>query len=137
MALQKGTIDSGWNIYSRYVEGKLYEVAPNVMVIPKGMVISGQHFVINKSVWESLQPDVQKVLMQVGSEVVTFTNRRSAQSDEEILNETLPKLNIKPIVMGEAENGLLLKRLGKVWDPLIAKLGKPAEEIAVIIGVRQ
>ena len=136
MAMQKGTIDSGWNIFSRYVEAKLYEVAPYVMIIPKGMVISGQHFVINKTVWESCPPDVQKTLLQVGTEVVTFTNRRSAMSDQEIINVTLPKLKIKPVVMDEAENNLLLKRLEKVWDPVIAKLGKPAEEIAKIIGVR-
>ena len=79
MAMQKGTIDSGWNIYSRYIEGKLYEVAPNVMIVPKGMVISGQHFVINRTVWESVGPEVQKILLQVGSEVVTFTNRTLCQ----------------------------------------------------------
>lgn len=137
MAMQKGTIDSGWNIYSRYIEGKLYEVAPNVIIVPKGMVISGQHFVINKAVWESLGPETQKALLEVGTDVVGFTNRRSAKSDEEIVNVTLPKLNIKPVVMDGPENDLLIKKLGKVWDPLIAKLGKPAEEIAKIIGVRQ
>lgn len=137
MGLQKGTIDSGWNIYSRYTEGKLNEVAPHVMVIPKGMVISGQHFVINKKVWETIQPEFQKVLLQVGTEVVTFTNQRSAKSDEQVVNVILPKLNIKPVVMDEAENKLLIKKLEKVWDPVIAKLGKPAEEIAKIIGVRQ
>ena len=136
MAMQKGTIDSGWNIYSRYIEGKLYEVAPHVMIVPKGMVISGQHFVINRTVWESIQPEFQKAILQVGTEVVTFTNRRSAKSDQEIVNDVLPKQNIKPVVMDEAENNLLIKRLEKVWDPLIAKLGKPAEEIAKIIGVR-
>jgi TRAP-type transport system periplasmic protein len=137
MAMQKGTIDSGWNIYSRYIEGKLYEVAPHVIIVPKGMVISGQHFVINRSVWESVGPEFQKVLLQVGTEIVTFTNQRSAKSDQQVINDALPKLNIKPVVMDDAENNLLIKRLQKVWDPLIAKLGKPAEEIAKIIGVRQ
>jgi len=137
MAMQKGTIDSGWNIYSRYTEGKLFEVAPYVMIIPKGMVISGQHFAINRSVWESVGPEFQKVLFQVGTEVVAFPNRRSAESDEQIVKEILPKLNIKPAIMEEAENNLLIKRLEKVWDPVIAKLGKPAEDIAKLIGVRR
>jgi TRAP-type transport system periplasmic protein len=136
MALQKGTIDSGWNIFSRYVEGKLYEVAPHVVVVPKGMVISGQHFVINKGTWNSFTADIQKVLMEVGTDVVKFTNERSSASDKRILEEVLPKLSIKPIIMDEAENQLLLKKLNSVWGPVISKFGETGEEIAKIIGVR-
>jgi len=136
MALQKGTIDSGWNIYSRYVEGKLFEVAPNVMVIPKGMVISGQHFVINKGIWKSLPEDIQKIMLQVGTDVVAFTNDRSATSDKKILEEVLPKIGIKPIIMSKEENKRLIDRLTPVWVPVKKKLGKPGEEIAEILGVR-
>lgn len=136
MALQKGTIDSGWNIYSRYVEGKLYEVAPHVVVVPKGMVISGQHFVINKKIWEDLPTDVQKTLLEVGTDVVAFTNDRSAASDEKILKEVLPGLGIEPIIMSEAENKRLIDRLMPVWGPVIERLGKPGHEIAEILGVR-
>jgi len=136
MALQKGTIDSGFTIYSRYVEGKLYEVAPHVVIIPKGMIISGQHFIVNKGVLNGLPADIQRVFLEVGTEVVAFTNDRSAASDKKILAETLPKLGITPIIMSEAENKVLLQKLAGVWDPVITKLGKPAEEIAKIIGVR-
>ncbi|HUV59878.1 MAG TPA: TRAP transporter substrate-binding protein DctP [Desulfatiglandales bacterium] len=136
MALQKGTIDSGWNIYSRYTEGKLYEVAPHVVVIPKGMVISGQHFVINKRVWNSFPADIQRVLLEVGRDVVAFTNDMSSASDKRILEEVLPKLNIEPIIMNETENELLIKKLESVWGPVIGKFGKTGEEIAKIIGVR-
>ena len=136
MALQKGTIDSGWNIYSRYVEGKLYEVVQNVVVIPKGMVISGQHFVINKRIWESLPADIQKILLEVGTDVVAFTNDRSAASDKKILEEILPKRGIKPIIMSEEENKRLIDRLMPVWGPVKKKLGKPGEEIAEILGVK-
>jgi TRAP-type C4-dicarboxylate transport system substrate-binding protein len=136
MALQKGTIDSGWNIYSRYVEGKLYEVAPHVLVVPKGMVISGQHFIVNKGVWDGLTPDIRKVFLKVGTDVVAFTNDRSAASDKKILSETLPKLGIKPIIMTEEENNKVLQKLAPVWGPVIDKLGEPGREIAKIIGVR-
>jgi TRAP-type C4-dicarboxylate transport system substrate-binding protein len=136
MALQKGTIDSGWNIYSRYVEAKLYEVAPYIVVVPKGMVISGQHFVINKGVWNSLTPEIKDVFMKVGTDVVIFTNDRSAQSDKNILDNVLPKLKITPVIMDEAENKTLIKKLDKVWDPTIGKYGKPGEEIAKLLGVR-
>jgi len=136
MALQKGTIDSGWNIYSRYVEGKLYEVAPNVVVVPKGMVISGQHFVINKKIWEKLPADIQKILLQVGTDVVAFTNDRSAASDKKVLEEILPKLGIKPIIMSEEENRLVIDRLMPVWGPVEKRLGKPGEQIAEILGVK-
>ena len=136
MALQKGTIDSGFTIYSRYVEGKLHEVAPHVLIIPKGMIISGQHFVVNKRVWNSLPADIQRVFLEVGTDVVAFTNDRSAASDKKILTKTLPKLGITPIIMSEAENKILLQKLATVWNPVIAKLGKPAEKIAKIIGVR-
>jgi TRAP-type C4-dicarboxylate transport system substrate-binding protein len=136
MALQKGTIDSGWNIYSRYAEGKLYEVAPHVVVIPKGMVISGQHFIVNKRVWNSLSIDIQRVLLEVGTDVVSFTNDRSSASDKRILEEVLPKLGIEPIIMTKTENELLIEKLAPVWGPVIDKLGKPGKEIAKIIGVK-
>jgi len=136
MALQKGTIDGGFTIYSRYVEGKLYEVAPHVMIIPKGMIISGQHFIVNKGVLNSLPADIQRVFLEVGTDVVAFTNDRSAASDKKILAQTLPELGITPIVTSEADNKVLLRKLAGVWDPVITKLGKPAEEIAKIIGVR-
>ena len=136
MALQKGTIDSGWNIYSRYVEGKLYEVAPYVLVIPKGMVISGQHFIVNKRVWNSLSIDIQQAFLEVGTDVVAFTNDRSAASDKKIITDTLPKLGIEPIIMNKTQNELLLEKLASVWGPVIDKFGKPGEEIAKIIGVK-
>ena len=136
MALQKGTIDGGLNVYSRYVEGKLYEVAPYVVVLPKGFAISAQHYIVNKQVWNSLPADIQKIFFEVGAEVVSFLNDRSAASDKKILAETLPKLGIKPIVMSEEENQILLQKLKPVWEQYIAKLGEPAAEIARIIGVK-
>jgi len=136
MAVQKGTIDSGWNIYSRYVEAKLYEVAPNVVVVPKGMVISGQHFVINKKIWDSFPADIQRILLQVGTDVVVFTNDRSDASDKEVLEEVLPKMGIKPVIMSEEKNKLVINRLMPVWEPVKKKLGKPGEEIAEILGVK-
>jgi TRAP-type C4-dicarboxylate transport system substrate-binding protein len=135
MALQKGTIDSGWNIFSRYVEAKLYEVAQNVVVVPEGMVISGQHFVINKSIWESLSSNIQRILLQVGTDVVAFTNDRSAASDKKIIDVTLPELGIKPIIMSKEENKRVLARLMPVWGPVKEKLGEPGKEIAALLGV--
>ena len=136
MALQKGTIDSGWNIYSRYVGAKLYEVAPNVVIIPKGMIICGQYFVINKAVWESLSAENRAAIMSVGSQVVSFTNDMSAASDKTILDKKLPALNIKPTIMSDAVNQELLQKLAPTWGPVIEKNGKPGQEIAKILGVR-
>ncbi|MBU4563626.1 MAG: TRAP transporter substrate-binding protein DctP [Proteobacteria bacterium] len=136
MALQKGTIDSGWNIYSRYVGAKLYEVAPNVMLVPKGMIICGQYFVINKGVWESLSSKNRKAIMEVGSRVVSFTNDMSAASDKLILDKKLPALKIQPKVMSQAVNQELLNKLAPTWGPVIQKNGKPGQEIAKILGVR-
>ncbi|RLB04914.1 MAG: hypothetical protein DRG83_03765 [Deltaproteobacteria bacterium] len=136
MALQKGTIDSAWSGYGRFVESKLYEVTPYVMIIPKGMVISAQHFIVNKHVWNSLPADIQRIFLEVGTEVVGVTNDRCAALDKKVVTETLPKLGITPIIMDKAENEVLLKKLAVVWPPLVAKLGKPAEEIAEILGVK-
>lgn len=136
MALQKGTIDSGWNIYGRYVGAKLYEVAPHVVVIPKGMIICGQYFVINKAVWESLSPKNRNVIMEVGKDVVAYTNDRSAASDQNVLNKKLPQLGIKPTIMSTEVNQKLLEKLAPTWGPVISKNGKQGQEIAKILGVR-
>ena len=136
MALQKGTIDSGWNIYSRYVGAKLYEVAPQVLIIPRGMVICGQYFVINKNVWNSLSAANRKAIMAVGTKVVGFCNDMSAASDKLILDKKLPELKINTKIMSPAVNQELLKKLAPTWGPVIDKNGKPGEEIAKILGVR-
>ena len=136
MALQKGTIDGAITIYSRYVEGKMHEVTPYFMVIPKGMTVCLQYFIINKGVWNSLTPNIQKVLLEVGTEVMAFTNDRSEASDKKIVAEILPKLGIKPVIMSEEENKILLQKLATVFDSEVSKLGKPGEEIAKIVGVK-
>ena len=136
MALQKGTIDSGWNIYSRYVGAKLYEVAPHVVIVPKGMIICGQYFVINKAVWESLSPENRTAIMAVGSDVVAFTNDRSAESDKKVLSQEFPKLGIKPMVMSPQENQKLLEKLKPTWAPEIQKNGEAGLKIAEILGVK-
>jgi len=136
MALQRGTIDAAMNSLARYVESKVFEAAPYILIIPRGPFTFGQYFIINKTVWNSLATDIQKVLVEVGTEVVGFTNDRSSGSDKKVISETLPKLGIKPVTMPEEENRLLLQKLATVWDPEIAKLGKPAEEIAKILGIK-
>ncbi|MEW5912377.1 MAG: TRAP transporter substrate-binding protein DctP [Thermodesulfobacteriota bacterium] len=136
MALQKGTIDSGWNIYSRYVGAKLYEVAPHVVIIPKGMIICGQYFIINKKVWESLSAKNRQAIMSVGSQVVAFTNDDSAASDKAVLDKALPALKIQPKIMSQAVNEELLKKLAPTWGPVIQKNGKVGLELAKILGVR-
>jgi TRAP-type C4-dicarboxylate transport system substrate-binding protein len=136
MALQKGTIDGAITIYSRYIEGKMYEVAPYFVVIPEGMTVCLQYFIINKGLWNSLTPDIQKVLLEVGTKTVAFCNDRSEASDKKIVAEILPKLGIKIVTMSAEENKILLQKLVTVYHAEVSKLGKPAEEIAKIVGAK-
>ncbi len=136
MAVQKGTIDGAMTIYSRYVEGKLYEVGPHCVIFPIGFFMIGGDYAINKKVWNSFPADIQKIFLEVGTEVVGFQNDRAKASDKKIVAEILPKLGVKPILMSEEENRILLQKIRPVWDEYIKKLGKPAEEIAQILGVK-
>jgi TRAP-type C4-dicarboxylate transport system substrate-binding protein len=87
-------------------------------------------------VWNSLPESIQKILFEVGTDVEASTNDRCAALEKKVVTETLPKLGITPIIMDEEQNKLLLKKLASVWSPVIAKLGKPAEEIAGILGIK-
>lgn len=136
MALERGTIDAAVNIYFRYMLDKHYQFAPYFMEIPKGSSTVSQYFIVNKGVWNSLAADIKKIFLQVGTDVVAFTNDRSAASDKKIVTEDLPKLGITPIIMSESENKLFLQMLKPLWDEYIAKLGEPADRIAELIGVR-
>ena len=119
-----------------YAGSKLYEVAPHVVIVPKGMIICGQYFVINKAVWESLSPENRTAIMAVGSDVVAFTNDRSAESDKKVLSQEFPKLGIKPMVMSPQENQKLLEKLKPTWAPEIQKNGEAGLKIAEILGVK-
>ena len=88
----------------RYISGKLYEIAPNVMIIPKGLKMCAQFFIVNKSVWNSFPESVQKVFFEVGTDVVSFANDRNEALDKKIVEEIMPKLGIKIVVMSEEEN---------------------------------
>jgi len=135
MALQKGIIDGGMTTFDLYKNWKLYEVAPNFMVIPKGAATFGQVFIINKNVWNSLPGDIQKIFLEVAKECVAFTNEHCEATDRRIFEE-FGKLGVKYVIMSEAENEILLEKLRPVWAEYIGKLGKPAEEIAKILGVK-
>ena len=136
MALQRGTVDASMVTFDLYFSPKLYEPAPYFMMIPTGCATFGQYFIINKGVWNSLPDDIQKIFIRVGKDVVAFSNDHCAATDQRILNSEFPKHGIKPVIMSEAENRLLLEKLKPAWNEYVTKLGKPAEEIARIIGVR-
>jgi TRAP-type C4-dicarboxylate transport system substrate-binding protein len=136
MAVQKGTVDGAASIYSRYVEGHLYEIAPNFMVFPNGLFTNTQWFIVNKTIWNSLPVDIQKAINEAGKDVTAFTSIRSVAMDKKIIAETLPKLGVTPTIMTEAENNRLLQKLVPVWNEYIAKLGRPAPELARLLGVK-
>jgi len=58
-ALQQGTISGVYTTFNAYVNEKLYEVAPNVMIIPS----YGAYFWVANKAWFEAQPEADRKLM--------------------------------------------------------------------------
>lgn len=67
MALQRGVIQGTFGTVTHSVERKLYEVAPNITILPYGTVITT--VIMNKQYFDKLSENHQKALIDAGKEV--------------------------------------------------------------------
>ena len=84
-ALETGVIDGAEAANSNYWGNRIYEVGPNWAQI--GWLHLVAPLVISKSFYDSLPPDLQKVLDDTGREIAAFERELYSERDEALLSQ--------------------------------------------------
>lgn len=122
MALQRGVIQGTAATVTTSVERKLYEVAPNVTILPYGTVVT--MMIMNKQYFDNLSEAQQKALADTGKEV-------------EANSVAAAKANLNDIFKRAEEVGIKIYRPTeeemKIWtanlDKLYAEVLKDAPQV--------
>lgn len=84
-SLETGVIDGAEAANSNYWGHKFYEVAPNWTQV--GWLHLVAPLILSKSFYDSLPPDLQKILDDTGREIGTFERKLYADRDAELLGQ--------------------------------------------------
>ena len=78
-ALQQGIIDGQENPMATIYQASLHEVQKYLSIT--GHVYSAVHLLMNKKLYDSLDPDLQKILVDAGKETARYTRQLGAEAD--------------------------------------------------------
>jgi tripartite ATP-independent transporter DctP family solute receptor len=121
MALSQGTADGQQNPLSTIYSNKYYEVQKYLTMI--GYIWTPLVLGLNKSFYDSLPSDVQKVLADKGREVATY-ERGLIQEEDKILEKKLAELGMNITTLSQEEIALFreaTKGVAGKLEPLIGK----------------
>ena len=71
LGLQRNTINGAINSIATYIDRKLYEVAPYVVLVPVSTVHT--FIIMNKSVFDGLTPEQQKIILEASAVIENNT----------------------------------------------------------------
>ena len=125
MALQQGTVDGQENPLSTIYNNKFYEVQKYVTVI--NYIWSEMALVMNKSFYDRLPPDVQKVLYEKGREVAPYA-RNLLMEEDKFLAKKLDESGMKVTVLSEEQILPFREATKSVIDMMEPKIGKDTIE---------
>lgn len=137
MAIQRGTIDGTIGGPSNIVSRKFYEVSKYITNIPGFQYIT-YWVLVNKKIWDSLPPDIQKIILESGQEAQKWNREQEAKdavAAVEILKGkgkepyTLPDKEVEKIrqTARPAVINYFLKDTGDLGKKLIAEADKVRE----------
>lgn len=82
LGLKTGVIDATEGPISSAYGAKFHEAAPNLMRTDH--LVSSQHITINEKAFQSLSPDLQKILVDAAREAVAWARKESEKETEEL-----------------------------------------------------
>ena len=121
VALQQGTADGQENPFSTIYNNKLYEVQKFVSVVNYSW--SPLTLALNKSFFDKLPPDVQKVMSDTGKEVAPYA-RNLIQEEDKFLAKKLEEAGIKVAYLSEEQIALFREATKIVISKLESRVGK-------------
>jgi len=83
LGLKTGVIDAAEGPISSAYAQKFHQAAPNVMRTDH--LMSSQHITINEKVYQSLPPDVQKIMVDAARESVAWGRKQSEAETDEVV----------------------------------------------------
>jgi C4-dicarboxylate-binding protein DctP len=122
LALQRGTINGAINSLLTYMERKLYEVSPHAIFMPLSAVHT--FIVMNKSVFDRLAPEQQKIILDASMAIENNTVPFALKTFKEDLEEA--KKKAKLYYPTHAELSLWKEGMSPIWDDL----AKTNEEVS-------
>lgn len=122
LALQRNTINGAINSIASYMDRKLYEAAPYILMTP----ISTVHtfIVMNKGYFEKMTPDQQKIIAEASAAIENNT----VQFGKNTLKADMEKARkkAKVYVPTAAENALWQDGMVPLWE----EIAKDKKEVA-------
>jgi TRAP-type C4-dicarboxylate transport system substrate-binding protein len=121
-ALQQGTISGVYTTFDAFVNEKMVEVAPNVMIIPSyGAYI----WVANKKWWEAQPAADRKVMDEIAERLgVKYHHDIWAESDEYVAQVKKAKGKVSDPAKDPASRKVFRDALAKTYDRVREKFGK-------------
>lgn len=128
--IKTGVYEGTLTFMTAAAAGKLHEVAPYICMVNFGAQYAGG-LGVNKDVWESLPPEVQKVLKDVGQEYMK--KLAQAQADRAAgAMKMMEKGGAKIVYLSDAERKRWADMLPNVpmnWAAAMEKKGLPGKEM--------
>jgi tripartite ATP-independent transporter DctP family solute receptor len=121
MALSQGTVDGQENPLSNIYENKYYEVQKYLTVANYSW--SPMTLAFNKSFYDRLPKDVQKVLYDAGREVASYA-RGLIEEEDKVLGKKLEEVGMKVTILAEGQLALFreaTKGVVTTMEPIIGK----------------
>jgi len=129
-ALQQGTISGVYTTFNAYVNEKMYEVAPNVMIIPS----YGAYFWVANKTWFDAQPEADRKLMDAIAMRLAkqFNKDVWAASDEQEAEVKKAGGKVSDPAKDPAARIAFREAMAKTYDKMREKFGKEAVDAILI-----
>ncbi|MCA0423427.1 MAG: TRAP transporter substrate-binding protein [Proteobacteria bacterium] len=101
LALKTGVVEAAEGPVSAAYAAKFYEAAPNV--IRTDHVLAATHFMVNEKFYQSLSPDLQKIVTDTAAEVAQWARKQAAAETEGLYGKMaaagakVSKIDVEPL----------------------------------------
>jgi tripartite ATP-independent transporter DctP family solute receptor len=109
-ALQTGVMDGEENPFTQIYSAKLQEVQKYLSL--SGHVYTPAYLTVGKTKWESLPPDVRKILEDTARETQAYVYEQAAKDDADLLN----KLKQAGMQVNDVDKDAFIKASGGIYD---------------------
>ena len=126
LALQRGTVDAGISSVTSFVDRKYYEITK--YITEPNFMFGLYACVINLNKWNSLPPDVQKILKAAGEKTQEWGRGEVEKSDSTALAE-LKKRGMDVYDLPKAEKEAWRNALKPVYDVVLKSCGADGQKM--------
>lgn len=112
-ALQQGVIDGQENPLATIYQASLQEVQKYLSLT--GHIYSSVHLLMNKDIFDSMPPELQKILVDAGKEVAVYTRNLGKEADSNLVD----KMKAAGIIVNQANVNSFVEASGPVWKKIV------------------